>query len=130
MRKGSGAGGGRGPPPGAAAAARRAAAEGPGTRAPPGPLTHLPHPPYLRNPQVFNGNGVLAQVESPDTIQNVPACFATKLYADLGCTCWGKAMADCTDTHWFCRSCVKDWKRVRGSPGAEYTPVSGQGACG
>jgi hypothetical protein len=74
---------------------------------------------------MFNGNGVLAQVESPDTVQNVPACFETDLYRQLGCNCWGGLMAACpVDANWFCRSCTKDWKRVRGSPGAEYVPVS------
>ncbi|KAI8469258.1 MAG: hypothetical protein J3K34DRAFT_522256 [Monoraphidium minutum] len=83
----------------------------------------LPPGSNIRAELVFNGNGVLGEVESPDTVRNAPACFSTPLYAELGCSCWGKAMADCpADAHWFCRACTKDWKRVRGSAGVEYVP--------
>jgi hypothetical protein len=90
----------------------------------PNQLNQNQHQPTPPPPKVFNGNGILEKSGSPDNIINAPACFDTPLYAQLGCSCWGRAMAACPATaHWFCRSCTKDWKRPRGSAGVEYVPV-------
>lgn len=84
----------------------------------------LPEGSSVRPELVFNGNGVLLQSGSPDVIFNVPACFQTQQYTDLGCSCWGGLMASCpAGADWYCRSCTKDWKRVRGSEGVRYDPV-------
>ncbi|KAI8471158.1 MAG: hypothetical protein J3K34DRAFT_520782 [Monoraphidium minutum] len=83
----------------------------------------LPNGSRIRAEMVFNGNGVLSQMEAPDAVVHEDACFETALYKELGCSCWGKAMSECPATaHWFCRSCTKDWKRVRGSPGVTHSP--------
>lgn len=70
---------------------------------------------------VFNGNGILQAIDAREMVQNSPACFESPLYAELKCTCWGGLMAACpADANWFCRSCTKDWKRVRGSAGLAF----------
>lgn len=84
----------------------------------------LPAGSSIRTELVFNGNGVLIQLDSPAVIENVPTCFQSPDYGKLGCSCWGKAMAACPASQdAFCRNCTKDWKRPRGLKGWEYVPT-------
>ena len=87
----------------------------------------LPNGSSVRLDLAFNGNGAVLEAGggAGAILENVPACFETALYSQLGCSCWGKAMAACpAAAPLFCRQCTKDWRRPRGSAGATYNPVS------